>query len=174
MFYKKLTHKIFISNLLSFLCSPKKNMKKILEIAANDTFVVRHPVLRQGKPLETCSFDGDNLPSTKHFGLFVDEKLTAVVSVFKNNNSIFNSQNQYQIRGMAVLDQFQKKGFGKDLVVQCEVYCKSQNAELIWFNARETAVLFYKKMNYTLVGDAFEIKDVGTHYIMKKEFIASL
>lgn len=149
-------------------------MKKILEIAAIDTFQVRHPVLRKGKPIETCSFDGDNLPFTKHFGLFIDEKLTAVVSAFKNNNSIFNSQNQYQIRGMAVLDQFQKKGFGHDLLVHCEGYCASQNAELIWFNARETAVLFYKKMNYNVVGDAFNIKDVGTHYVMKKELIASL
>jgi predicted GNAT family N-acyltransferase len=143
-------------------------MKKIKEITALDTFSVRHPVLRNEKSIETCHFDGDDLPSTKHFGLFVDEKLTAVVSVFKNKNVIFNIDNQFQIRGMAVLNEFQKKGFGQDLVAHCELFVKSQNGELIWFNARENATDFYKKLDYEIVGNVFEIANVGHHYIMKK------
>lgn len=150
----------------------KKIMKKIKEITSADTFIVRHPVLREGKPIETCSFEGDDLSSTKHFGLFVDENLTAVVSVFQNNNSIFNMQNQFQIRGMAVLKNFQKKGFGEKLVHHCENYLKAINAELIWFNARENAVPFYEKLGYRIVGDQFNIENVGVHYIMKKKIVA--
>lgn len=144
-------------------------MKKIKEITSADTFSVRHPVLREGKPIQTCSFEGDNLSSTKHFGLFVDENLTAVVSVFQNNNSIFNTQNQFQIRGMAVLKDFQRKGFGEELVLYCEDYIKSQNGKLIWFNARENAITFYRKLGYEILGNGFVIENVGIHYIMKKE-----
>ena len=144
-------------------------MKKIREITSEETFSVRHPVLREGKPIESCAFEGDNLSSTKHFGFFVDENLTAVVSVFQNNSSIFKNQNQFQIRGMAVLKDFQKKGFGEELVLWCEEYIKSKNGSLIWFNARENAVPFYKKLGYDIIGNQFEIENVGIHYIMKKE-----
>lgn len=148
----------------------EKNMKKITEITSEETFSVRSPVLREGLPIESCIFEGDNLTSTKHFGLFFDEKLTAIVSVFKNNNSTFNQENQFQIRGMAVLMEFQKLGFGKELVLHCEQFIKNQNGTLIWFNARESAALFYEKLGYEKIGNLFNSEGVGLHYIMKKEF----
>lgn len=144
-------------------------MIKIQNISSTDTFLVRHPVLRAGKPIESCVFDGDNLPSTKHFGLYIKEKLVGVVSVFKNNNTIFIIENQFQIRGMAVLPEFQKKGFGEDLVKHCENYVKNLNGTIIWFNARKNAVPFYKKLGYNKIGNPFSIADIGIHYLMKKE-----
>ncbi len=144
-------------------------MIKIQNISSIDTFLVRHPVLRVGKPIESCVFDGDNLPSTKHFGLNIKEKLVGVVSICENNNTIFNIENQFQIRGMAVLPEFQKKGFGEDLVKHCESYVKNVNGTIIWFNARENAVLFYEKLGYNKIGNPFSIADIGIHYLMKKE-----
>jgi len=144
-------------------------MEYIKIISSKDTFYIRQQVLRAGKPIESCQFDGDDLPTTTHFGLFIDEKLTGVVSVFKNINTIFNIENQYQIRGMAVLPEFQRNGLGKELVIHCEAYLKNLKATLIWFNARENAVLFYKKLGYNSVGAPFSIADIGIHYVMKKE-----
>ena len=133
------------------------------------TFAVRQPVLREGKPVESCHFDGDDLETTSHFGLYLDENLIGVVSVFKIINPIFNTTNQFQIRGMAILPQFQKNGFGQKLVIHCEEFIKNLNGTLIWFNAREKAVPFYKKLGYQKVGNPFSIADIGIHYIMKKE-----
>ena len=143
-------------------------MIEIKRIASKDTFLVRQPVLRAGKPIESCVFDGDDLETTVHFGLFYDENLAGVISVFENKNDIFNDAFQMQIRGMAVLEQYQKKGYGNFLINSIEEYAKSQKASLVWFNARESAVAFYEKLNYTIVGSAFEIKDIGIHYIMYK------
>ena len=143
-------------------------MPVIKEIPSTATFSVRHPVLRAGKTLETCRFDGDNLPSTKHFGVFTDGNLIGVISVYKNNHPIFANSNAFQIRGMAVLEDFQKKGFGEKLVKYCEKYVINQKSSLLWFNARKNAVGFYEKLEYKISGDAFEIKDVGTHYVMFK------
>ena len=36
-------------------------MQNIKKISATETFLVRHPVLRAGKPIESCHFDGDDL-----------------------------------------------------------------------------------------------------------------
>ncbi|WP_298392781.1 GNAT family N-acetyltransferase [Flavobacterium sp.] len=144
-------------------------MIEIKKISTIDTFSVRHPVLRSGKPVESCQFEGDNLETTIHFGLFVDKNLIGVVSVFRKNNSIFNVENQFQIRGMAILQNHQKKGFGEMLLKHSEEYIKKELGELIWFNARENAVAFYEKLKYIKVGNPFIIADIGFHYIMKKE-----
>lgn len=144
-------------------------MTEIKKINFNETFPVRHPVLRAGKPVESCFFDGDDLISTVHFGLFDNSKLTGVISIFRNKNSTFRAENQFQIRGMAVLKESQRKNFGKQLLQQGESYILSQKGNLIWFNARENAVPFYQNSGYEIWGDPFEIKDIGTHYIMYKK-----
>ncbi|MEC4003113.1 GNAT family N-acetyltransferase [Flavobacterium sp. SUN052] len=144
-------------------------MKKIQNISSETTVIVRNPVLREGKPIESCRFDGDDLETTSHFGLFINEKLIGVVSVFKSRNLNFKAENQFQIRGMAVLKEHQKKGYGELLVKHCERYAIEEKSDLIWFNARETAVLFYEKLGYNKVGNPFSIADIGIHYVMKKE-----
>jgi ribosomal protein S18 acetylase RimI-like enzyme len=141
------------------------NIKKITDL---ETYSVRHVVLRKGKPIESCQFDGDDLPTTNHFGYYLNDNLAGIISIFKNNNTIFASNNQYQIRGMAVLEQHQKKGIGNLLVQHGEAYCQNIQADLIWFNARTAATGFYEKLGYGKVGAAFEIKNVGEHYLMAK------
>ena len=148
-------------------------MKIIKQISALDTFPVRHPVLRNGKPIESCQFEGDNLKSTIHFGLFESDKIQAVISLFEVNNVQFVSEKQHQIRGMAVLEQHQKKGFGEMLILNAEHYCVQQQSNLIWFNARQEAVGFYKKMGYSTVGLPFNIEGVGEHVVMFKNLAAN-
>jgi GNAT superfamily N-acetyltransferase len=146
-------------------------MKTIRQITAIETYPVRHEVLRKGKPLESCSFDGDELQTTVHFGLYENGVLAGVVTVLESQHAIFDAAKQYQIRGMAVLEQHQKKGFGEELLLAAEAYIKSNKAELIWFNARVGAAGFYEKAGYKKNGPAFEIENVGPHYIMYKEVL---
>jgi len=141
-------------------------MYSIKQIPSSATFAVRLPVLRPGKTVESCVFDGDDLPTTVHFGIFEDENLIGVISVFKANTNLLPQNNQFQIRGMAVLDSHQKRGLGDRLVKAAEDYIISQNADAIWFNAREIAVGFYKKMGYEIIGTPFTISDIGVHHVM--------
>ena len=144
-------------------------MNIIKEIPSKETYIVRQPVLRNGKPIESCIFEGDDLETTHHFGLFQNKNLTGIISLFTKSNPIFAENSQGQIRGMAILENHQKKGFGEALVKHCEDYCKQNKVDLIWFNARTAAVGFYKRMNYEVLGEPFEIKDVGEHYLMFKK-----
>ena len=142
---------------------------EIKKINSIDTYTVRHEVLRKGKPIETCQFKGDDDENTIHFGLYQNERLIGIISIFKEKNDLFSETNQFQIRGMAVLEEFQGKGFGAELVKEAENHCISLNTDLIWFNARENAVPFYKKLDYIIIGDSFLIPDVGIHFAMYKK-----
>ncbi len=143
----------------------------IKEICAVETFLVRHPVLRAGKNIESCVFDGDDLQTTKHFGYFIDKKLIGVISVYKKQNDNFKTTYQLQLRGMAILENHQKKGFGEKLVKHCEDFAFQNKIELIWFNAREKALPFYKKLGYTEIGSSFEIPEIGKHFVMFKRLV---
>ena len=142
---------------------------EIKKINSIDTYPVRHEVLRKGKPIETCQFKGDDDENTVHFGLYQNERLIGIISIFKEKNDLFSETNQFQIRGMAVLEAFQGKGFGAELVKAAENHCINLNTNLIWFNARENAVPFYEKLDYEIIGDSFLIPDVGIHFVMYKK-----
>jgi predicted GNAT family N-acyltransferase len=144
-------------------------MAIIKKISSAETFLVRQPVLRPGKPIESCHFDGDDLETTQHFGLYFNQELVGIISLFKNNIPNFIEKNQYQIRGMAVMENQQKKDFGKALILHSEAFCKKQKVDLIWFNARVEAVGLYEKMGYKKTGNTFEIPDVGAHILMFKK-----
>lgn len=143
-------------------------MQTIKEIPALETFSVRLPVLRPGKSIETCHFEGDNLETTKHFGYFNDEKLAGIASLFKHPTPFFKEEQQFQLRGMAVLSEYQKKGIGEILVKHAEKDAIERGGKLMWFNAREIAVPFYKKLGYEIIGEPFDIEDIGKHYVMYK------
>lgn len=144
-------------------------MTIIKKISTSETYIVRLPVLRKGKSLESCQFEGDDLETTRHFGLFLSQELVGSISLFNKSNLIFSENNQRQIRGMAVLELHKKKDFGKTLIVYCEEQCKNQGVDLIWFNARMVAAGFYEKMGYQRIGSPFEIPDVGEHITMYKK-----
>ncbi len=143
-------------------------MIKIIKIAAIATHPIRILVLRKGQTLDLCPFDGDDLPTTIHLGLYFNNNLIGIVSVFKVNNTCFEHNNQFQIRGMAVLDYFQNQGYGKLLIKAAENIIYLSDNSLIWLNAREVAFLFYEKLGYIKVGEPFLIEGIGTHHLMKK------
>jgi GNAT superfamily N-acetyltransferase len=139
----------------------------IKEITISELILVRSPVLRIGKPIESCHFDGDDLDSTVHFGFFEVANLIGIISIFKKDH-IYFKQTQFQIRGMAVLVPHQKKGIGGKLVRFAEQYILGQQGNLIWLNARFSAIGFYEKLNYQIIGSSFQISDIGAHYVMFK------
>lgn len=54
----------------------------IQEISSKDTLPLRNEILRPGKDVSTCIFEGDDAPTTRHFGA-IDEagNIVGIVSV---------------------------------------------------------------------------------------------
>lgn len=146
------------------------NKITIKKINYLDTLPVRSIVLRQEKPIETCFFLGDDADGTTHFGLYIENNIIGVASVFTSNNENFNIKNQFQLRGMAILEEYQSAGFGKLLIKEIFNFIESTQVELLWFNARETAVPFYEKLGCAKKDPSFEIPEIGPHFLMYKYF----
>jgi len=142
----------------------------IKPLSPSAIYAVRHPVLRPGKPYESCVFDGDELATTRHFGIFSASELAGVASIFLKKSNLFAENYQFQLRGMAILEHHQHKGLGKLLLADVEDFARNEKADLLWFNARLIAVPFYKSCGYEIVGDAFTIGDIGAHYVLFKKF----
>ncbi len=139
----------------------------IRTITSKETHSVRHPVLREGRPIEDCVFANDDDPETFHLGLFIDNEILAVVTYIKNKYPDLKGS-QYQLRGMAVLKSYQKRGFGNLLIEKGEDILKQKNVDKVWCNAREIAVNFYKKNGFEIIGKPFVIPKIGLHYVMHK------
>lgn len=140
----------------------------IRQIHAKETYPVRHPVLRPGLPVSTCNFDGDDAPGTFHIGVYIGEKLAGVVTMLESDHALFGEERQFQLRGMAVLDEFQKQGLGQVLVCEAEKEVEKKGGNFIWMNARKVAVKFYEKLGYAIASDEFIIETAGPHYVMYK------
>ena len=70
---------------------------------------------------------------------------------------------------MAILESFQKNGYGQQLIERAEEISKQKNTDLIWLNAREKAVTFYQKLGYEVFSKPFDIVNIGLHYVMFKK-----
>jgi predicted GNAT family N-acyltransferase len=83
----------------------------------------------------------------------------------------FNSENEAQIRYMAVDKNFKRKGIGTEIVKELENYALSKGIVSMILNARENAISFYLSLGYEEVGPYQS--DTGIpHKTMKKELVS--
>ncbi|SNR73614.1 Ribosomal protein S18 acetylase RimI [Lutibacter agarilyticus] len=142
-------------------------MIKVKKILTEETYTIRFEVLRKDIPLP-YKFNGDFEKETFHLGAFKNNQLIAVSSFMKVSNNNFYGD-QFQLRGMATLESFQGLGAGKLMVDKAIEILKTQKIDYLWCNARVIAVDFYKKQGFKIAGELFDIKYVGSHYLMFNE-----
>jgi len=140
------------------------------EIDAQDTWPVRHPVLRAGRPLEDVYMEADEKTSTFHLGMYHHNKIVGVASFMEDTHEEFTGI-QTRLRGMAVLPEYRNKGIAAQILNKGEGILKERKRTILWFNARTVALDFYKNLGYTMIGEEFDIPQVGPHVRMKKDLI---
>ena len=108
----------------------------IKQIPYTETWDIRHRVMWLDQP-----FDYVKLPEDEkgiHFGLFKNEKLIAVVSLFINHN-------EAQFRKLATEIHEQGQGYGTQLLSYLIDYVSQQKIKRVWCNARANKTLYYNK-----------------------------
>jgi predicted GNAT family N-acyltransferase len=140
---------------------------EVRQISAAETVPLRHAVLRPDRPVKTALFAGDDLPSTTHFGAFRNGQLLCIASLFEAELPEEPGVAAIQLRGMATAADSQRTGLGRALVLGCVAFAREKRARLLWCNARVYASGFYSKLGFEIVGEVFDIPDVGPHYRMK-------
>jgi GNAT superfamily N-acetyltransferase len=136
----------------------------IKQIKAEDTYPLRLSVLKIGEEY-IYQYQGDFDKTTLHFGTFIDSKLVGIVSLMQHKSPLFKGK-QLQLRGMAVATNEHGKSIGTKLVAHSKMICKQQKTAILWCNAREKVVGFYKKQGLDIIGEPFNIKHVGMHFTM--------
>ena len=144
-------------------------MIKIKKIGASETYAIRLEVLRKNIPLPH-KFEGDLDTDTFHLGAYKNGKLVAVSSFMKENNKNFEGA-QYQLRGMATLNEYRGFGAGKLIMEKAFSILNELKINCLWCNARIVAVNFYENQGLQTFGELFEIEHVGDHYVMFKNLI---
>lgn len=128
---------------------------------------LRDRIIITGTDRTTPYFDGDAHPDTRHYGLFVNDRICCCASIMR---SAWQDQEAWQLRGMASDLNCQGQGMGAMLLrfIEADLY-QSSDIKLCWCNARSGAAAFYAKMGWRTVSDEFMIAGVGPHYRMVKD-----
>lgn len=141
----------------------------IKQINAADTYTLRQSVLRPDHSLENVHFDGDEDDQTFHLGAFEKNKLVSISSFYFERHPDFDVENQYRLRGMATAPEFRGKGISSSLLETAFPIIKQNLCQLVWCNARMTALDFYKKVGFIEYGSVFDIKTIGPHIVVSKK-----
>ncbi|KGR74927.1 GNAT family N-acetyltransferase [Ureibacillus sinduriensis] len=143
-------------------------MSKVKLIQAEETYNLRHRILRPHMELKDCMYDTDHSDGTFHVGAFVGNQLVSIASFNIEIHPAFPAKRQYRLRGMATLDEFRNLGTGRKIVSFAEEVIKSKEADLLWCNARTTVKEYYYKIGFQTYGDVFDSPSIGPHIVMYK------
>lgn len=132
-------------------------MIQIKQIASDLTWPIRYKVMYPEHNLDFVKLENDN--EGIHFGLYYNQKLTGIVSVF-------NEAEIYQFRKLAILEEAQGLGLGKKLMEAIIEYCQIQKGQKLWCNARVNAKNFYKRLGFNETENVF-FKDGYDFVIME-------
>ena len=150
--------------------SPTQQPLTIAKVNVERILNLRHRILRAGLPFESARFPEDLAPTTSHFAAFtaLEKDLEPVACASFMLNS-WSGQPAWQLRGMAIVAEQQRKGIGRMLLAHAErELVTGSKTRLFWCNARVLAIGFYLKQGWTVQSEIFEIPTAGPHCRMTK------
>ena len=131
---------------------------KIKETELGKVWELRHKVMYPERNTEYVKLEDDE--KGIHLGLYTDDKLVSVISLFTDGESI-------QFRKFATLTDEQGKGYGTILLNEIIDYGERNNMKKIWCNSRIEKIGFYKKFGFEKTDKKYE-KDGREFIIVKK------
>ena len=143
----------------------------IRKVSATAVYPLRHKVLRPNQTLADCVWAQDEDSDTVHFAAEYDGEIVGIASIAICPRE-GDSSNTWRLRGMATEPAWQGRGIGGQVLAACLDHARSKGSPLMWCNARTSALAFYRKHGFETVGEEFETKGVGPHYVMVKKLEA--
>ena len=127
------------------------NSIQIKSITVEQALPIRHQVLWPNKTMEECRVEDDD--SGHHFGVFVEEELVCVASVFIHGDHA-------RLRKFATLEAHQSKGIGSHVLAYILRILSEHSVRVFWCDARESAMSIYQKIGMTTEGERFYKGDI--------------
>lgn len=127
----------------------------VVQVTSADTYDLRLRVLRTGTPTKDLDYAQDRRPGTVHLGLRRAGVLVAVSTWTPEPWRDAADRAAIRLRGMAVEPALQGTGAGGVLVRAGLERAWAAGAELVWASARDSALGFYERLGFTVIGDTF-------------------
>lgn len=132
----------------------------IAEVSVEDVYDLRREVLRRGTPSDNVRFDQDDDPRTRHLAIRDDSGAVIAASTWSPRPLPDRPYEPgVQLRGMAVSPDHRGRGLGAAMLVAGLDVARRDGAVLVWANARDSALDFYRANGFAVVGDGFRTTD---------------
>ena len=134
----------------------------VVEVSdADTTYPLWRDVLREGRPVARL----DDPPGTFHLAARTDDGQLVGVVRFSPAACPWRpgARAPWQLRGMATDPAVRGTGSGRALVAEGLARVEAQGGDLVWCDARVTAVGFYQRMGFTVVTEEFDKPEGGPH-----------
>lgn len=130
---------------------------RIIKLEACQTWQLRQRVMWPDRPLEDSMLDDDE--AGLHYGLAEDGEVVSVISLFEREQEV-------QLRKFATLAEKQKKGYGSALFAHCLKECEKKGIKAVWCNARSEKTAFYRRFGLSETGERFSRN--GREYLIMR------
>lgn len=139
----------------------------VRRISVADARVLRDRVLRASMPEGRSVYSGDDAQDTLHAGAFVDGIMTGVATVCRELMPRRSITGQWRLRGMATLEEFRGRGFGRRLAEHCAAHATYHRGSLLWCSARVVAVSFYLSLGFEKHGERFHLPEYSSEVYIR-------
>lgn len=134
---------------------------QVQEIKYPEVLAIRKEVLYpEADNSEICKIDNDDMGI--HLGVVDKSNIIGAVSIFLKDRKL-------QFRKLAIKTQYQKRGYGSDVLKWIYDYASEMQFDYVWANARKSALDFYIRNGFVTTDDVFEKN--GIEYIVVKKDI---
>ena len=132
-------------------------------LSAQATYDLRRCILRAGDPEADVSYPTDAVASAFHLGLVDDAGAVVGVASFAPADWPARGAGwaggpggtPWRLRGMAIDPRWQGQSWGERLLDEGVRRVRSRGASVLWADARDTALGFYERQGWEIVGDSF-------------------
>ena len=175
-----------MNTILQTKFNPYKNIFEPVSInvidykTANKFFIMNIKLIKYNSTEYKKSIELRDKILRKPLGMVFTEEYLArdendfLIGLFKSENILATlnltplTPNRIKMRQVAVVHNLQGQGLGRKIVEFSETIARKNNYSIMELNARDTAVPFYKRLNYKIIGEKFV--EVGIeHYKMEKK-----
>lgn len=127
----------------------------VSDATVDEILPLRARVLRAGTPSSDPRLAEDDAPGAFHLAGRRWGELVACVSFCPQDTPHRPGRTGWRFRAMAVDTSLQGTGLGRTILADGIERARALGAEVVWANARDSAIGFYEAMGMVVVGDGF-------------------
>jgi len=142
---------------------------RVVELTVEEALVLRERVLRAGMPGTPAAFAEDALDGVVHLGVRTSPPPGDVVATSTWIPRPFHGEPAVQLRGMATDAAVRGRGLGA-LLIDAGCTRAAAAVGLVWANARDAALAFYRREGFEVVGDGFvdPVTQLPHHVVVRR------